>query len=211
MVQTVAISENITLKYLREKFSLQRNEDRHFFPEWHENLPGLSESDRSFLERVRSRYFYQLDEGTLLEEGVKMMMISPLLDIAGFYDPPFRTKFEPSVIVPVETEEDILQGRLDALVIQNQFWIWVLEAKRTTFSLSLGIPQALAYMLANPEPGKPTFGILTGGEDFIFIKLVPPLYGLSRKFSLLNEGDLFEVLQIMRGIGQRVTVELNRN
>jgi hypothetical protein len=207
MVQTIAISENTTLGYLRENFNLQRNEDRQFFPEWFEHLPVLSDTDQAFLERVRLRYFYQLDEGTLLEEGVKMMMMAPLLDVAGFYDPPFKTKFEPAVSVAVETEDEVLRGRIDALVVQSQFWVWVLEAKRTTFSLSLGIPQAIAYMLADPSSKAFTFGLLMSGEDFIFIKLVrqgTPTYGLSRKFSIINEGDLAEVLRIMRGIGQIV-------
>jgi hypothetical protein len=207
MVQTIPISEQTTLKYLRQNFNLQRNEERHFFPEWYENLPQINDADKTFLDRVRSRYFYQLDEGALLESGVKMMIVGPLLDVAGFYDTPFKTRFEPYVTLQVETEEEILQGRIDALVLQNQFWVWVLEAKRTTFSLSLGIPQALAYMLCHPDPDKPTFGILTGGEDFIFIKLVrqqAPIYGLSRKFSIINEGDLYEVLKIMRRMGQLI-------
>jgi hypothetical protein len=207
MVQAIPISEKITLKYLRENFNLQRNEERQFFPEWFENLPEISDTDRVFLDRVRSRYFYQLDEGTLLESGVKIMMMAPLLDVAGFYDAPFKMRFEPAVTLEVETQEEILQGRIDALVVQNQLWIWVLEAKRTTFSLGLGIPQALAYMLCNPNSDKPTFGVLTGGEDFIFIKLVrqeAPIYGLSPKFSILNEGNLSEVLRIMRHIGQLI-------
>jgi hypothetical protein len=204
MVKTIAISEKTTLKYLRDNFNIERNEERGFFPEWYENLPELSETDKRFLDRVSSRYFYQLDEGTLLEGGVKMMMVAPLLDIAGFYDAPFNTRFEKSVTLEVEAEEEILQGRIDALVVQNQFWTWVIEVKRTTFSLSLGIPQALAYMLTNLNSGKPAYGLLTGGEDFIFIKLLQqenPVYGLSRKFSILNQGDLYEVLKIMRHIG----------
>jgi hypothetical protein len=206
MVQTIPISEQITLKYLRDRFNLQRTEEQQFFVEWVTDLPELSAEDEVFLERVRSRYFYQLDEGTLLEGGVKMMMVAPLLDIAGFYDPPFKTHFERAISVEVETETEILRGRIDALVVQNQFWVWVLEAKRTTFSLSLGIPQALAYMLANPTSSA-TFGILTGGEDFIFIKLVQqpaPTYALSRKFSILNPGDLAKVLQIMRRVGNTI-------
>ncbi|MBR8834898.1 MAG: type I restriction endonuclease subunit R [Stigonema ocellatum SAG 48.90 = DSM 106950] len=209
MVQTIAISEKTTLKYLRKNFNLQRNDERQFFPDWYDNLPEISDADKAFLDRVRSRYFYQLDEGTLLEGGVKMMILAPLLDIAGFYDAPFKTRFEPTVTLEVETEEEILQGRIDALVLQNQFWVWVLEAKRTTFSLSLGIPQALAYMLSNPDIDKPIFGILTGGEDFIFIKLVrqqEPVYGLSRKFSIMNEGDLYDVLKIMRHIGTLIAM-----
>jgi hypothetical protein len=210
MVQTISISEKTTLKYLRDRFNLQRIEDGSFFSECNTSLPELNQVDQTFLERVRSRFFYQLDEGALLEGGVKMMMMAPLLDIAGFYDPPFKTRFEPTVVLEVETEAEILQGRIDALVVQNQFWVWVLEAKRTTFSLGLGIPQALAYMLSNPNPQQPTFGILTGGEDFIFIKLIqqPQLtYALSKKFSILNQGDLNKVLQIMRRIGTLITSE----
>lgn len=207
MVQTIAISENITLNYLRDNFNLQRSEAPQIFSEWYTNLPEISTADQALLERVRTRYFYQLEAGTLLESGVKLMMMSPLLDLAGFYDPPFRTRFEPPVTVAVEAREEVLQGRIDALVVQDQLWIWVLEAKRTTFSLSLGIPQALSYMLTSPNLEKPTFGLLTSGEDFIFIKLLQgqPIYELSRKFSLLNPGDLPEVLKIMRAIGQTIT------
>jgi hypothetical protein len=79
MVQTIPISEKTTLKYLRENFNLQRNDDRQFFPEWYENLQNISDGEQVFLDRISSRYFYQLDEGTLLEGRVKMMMVAPLL------------------------------------------------------------------------------------------------------------------------------------
>lgn len=203
MVQTIAISENINLKYLRDNFNLSRRDDPQFFAEWQKELPQINEQEKKFLMRVRHRYFYQLEEGILLEEGVKMMLVSPLLEIAGFYDSPYKTKFEPSVSISIDSGEEIIQGRIDVLVVNNQFWVWVLEAKRSTFSLGLGIPQALGYMLANPSFNQPTFGILTSGEDFIFLKLIKEesfCYGLSRKFSLLNDGDLEKVLQIMKKI-----------
>ena len=197
------------MKYLRDRFALEREERPDFFPEWQTGLPELTDGDRAFLARIRSRFFYQLEEGSLLENGVKMMMVSPLLEVAGFYDPPFRTKFEPSVEVAIEDYDEVIQGRIDALVIQDKLWIWVIEAKRTTFSLSLGIPQAIAYMLANPAGQKPTYGLLCSSEDFLFIKLQPgqssrnanPVYGISRKMSLLNPEDLLQVLQILRRMG----------
>lgn len=209
MLQTFAISDKTTLKYLRDRFALEREERPDFFPEWQTGLPELTDDDRAFLNRIRSRFFYQLEEGSLLENGVKMMMVSPLLEIAGFYDPPFRTKFEPSIEVSIEDHDEVIQGRIDALVIQDKLLIWVIEAKRTTFSLSLGIPQAIAYMLANPVGQKPTYGLLCSGEDFLFIKLQPgpsswsanPVYGISRKMSVLNPEDLPQVLQILRRMG----------
>ncbi|MGB3494735.1 MAG: hypothetical protein WBA57_18550 [Elainellaceae cyanobacterium] len=206
MVQTIAISEKTTLKYLRDRFGLERTNDADFFQEWQDEQDSLSDAEASVLTRIRNRYFHQLDEGMMLENGVKMMIISPLLELAGFYDPPFRTRFEPPVNVAIDTGEDVLNGRIDALVVQNQLWVWVLEAKRTTFSLSLGIPQALAYMLANPIQSQPTYGLLCSGESFLFLKLqhqAPLIYGLFQHFNILSPGDLESVLQGLKKIGHR--------
>lgn len=48
--------------------------------------------------------------------------------------------------------EEILRGRIDVLVLQNQLWVMVLESKKTTLSVWAAVPQALAYMMANPNP-----------------------------------------------------------
>jgi hypothetical protein len=205
MVQTIAISEKTTLKYLRDHFQLERDRNADFFLEWQQDLPALTPEEIAALTRIRNRYFHQLDEGMMLENGVKMMIVSPLLELAGFYDPPFRSRFEPPVEMAIDTGEEVLNGRIDALIVQNQIWVWVLEAKRTTFSLSLGIPQALAYMLTNPEQVRPTYGLLCSGESFLFLKLCSQpstIYGLSNHFNILNEGDLATVLQILKKIGQ---------
>jgi len=205
MVQTIAISEKTTLKYLRERFGLERTNDADFFQEWQPEQALLTDTETAVLERIRQRYFHQLDESMMLENGVKMMIVSPLLELAGFYDPPFRCRFEPPVDVAIDTGEEVLNGRIDALVVQNQLWVWVLEAKQTTFSLSLGIPQALAYMLTNPLKTQPTYGLLCSGESFLFLKLqLQPtsVYGLSQHFNILNQGDLEIVLQGLKHIGQ---------
>jgi len=125
--------QKTTLKYLRDNFNLERISESDFFPEWQEELPTLTDTDIQTLNRIRDRYFHQLDEGMMLESGVKMMIVSPLLELAGFYDPPFRSRFEPPVDVAIDTGEEVLNGRIDALIVQNQIWVWVLEAKRTTF------------------------------------------------------------------------------
>ena len=205
MVQTIAISEGTTLKYLRDSFGLQRSDESSFFSEWQGDLPTLTDSDLQTLTRIRNRYFHQLEAGMMLKNGVKMMIVSPLLELAGFYDPPFRSRFEPPVEVAIDTGNDVLNGRIDALVVQEQVWVWVLEAKRTTFSLSLGIPQALAYMLANPENKQPSYGLLCSGESFIFLKLQlepTPAYQLSNHLNILNDGDLGTVVIVLRKVGE---------
>jgi hypothetical protein len=138
-----------------------------------------------------------------------MVVLSKLLDLAGFYDPPFRFRTETSVEISIKEQDEILRGRIDALVVQEQLWVLVIESKRTTFSIDVALPQALAYMMANPNPEQPIFGLVTNGSYFIFIKLIQsqqPEYDLSDDFSLYRRhNELYNVLQILKRIGQITT------
>jgi len=80
-----------------------------------------------------------------------MVVLSPLLSDAGFYLPPFYSTSESSVEIFDEDEGVIIRGKIDILVLQDQLWIIVIESKQAGFSLEVGIPQSLAYMLANPR------------------------------------------------------------
>jgi hypothetical protein len=48
-----------------------------------------------------------------------LLLVSPLLALAGFYDPPFRIKAESSVELVLDDDEEILRGRIDVLVLQE--------------------------------------------------------------------------------------------
>jgi hypothetical protein len=134
-----------------------------------------------------------------------MVVLSPLLDLAGFYQPPFKIETETSIDLVTEDEGAIVKGRIDVLVIQEQFWVLVIESKKAEFSLEAARAQALAYMLANPHPDQPSFGMITNGGSFVFVKLVKlqmPQYALSRVFSILSPGnELYNVLSILKRIG----------
>lgn len=206
MVQTIQ-AQNISLYDLKAKFDLHLAEDDQFFPEWMDDLPQLTNLEKQSLDRVKSNYLNLTHRRPMLENLVQMVVLSPLLDLAGFYQPPFEIEAETPVQISAEDEEgEIVQGRIDVLVLRNQLWILVVESKRTSFSSELARPQALAYMLANPDSEKPTFGLVTNGFNFIFIKLVKqgtPQYALSNQFSLVNRGnDLYGVLSVLKRLGQ---------
>ncbi|GGA04369.1 hypothetical protein [Okeania sp. KiyG1] len=64
-----------------------------------------------------------------------------------------------------------------------------IEAKRSQYSLEVGLPQLLFYMLNNQTPEVPTFGLLTNGSNFRFVKLMKGdnlQYSVSRIFDILN-------------------------
>ena len=76
-----------------------------------------------------------------------MVVLSPLLDLAGFYEFPLRSKTETTCDIELEGNDDeILEERIDALVIQQQIWV-VVEAKRTSVNPEIAIPQVLTYMM----------------------------------------------------------------
>lgn len=64
-----------------------------------------------------------------------LVFASPLLTLAGFYDPPFRLRAEESVQLVREDPEEVLQGRLDVRVLKEEFWVVVLESRKTALSV----------------------------------------------------------------------------
>ena len=88
-----AITDVITTIALAEtRFNLSLTEDRAFFPEWQSDLLSLSSHEKKSLDELRQRYLYQRSAGQLLEGTVTLLLVSPLLAIAGFYDPPLRVR-----------------------------------------------------------------------------------------------------------------------
>ncbi|MBW4635568.1 MAG: restriction endonuclease subunit R [Iphinoe sp. HA4291-MV1] len=208
MVETIQ-AKDITLRDLRLNFGLQLTQEREFFPEWQENLPEITDLQKQQLDRVKDGYFNLLAYPPMLEGVVRMTILDPLLFIGEFYLAPFQVKAEKSVKISTEDEGTIVTGTLDVLILKDAIWVMVIESKQVEFSIEAGLAQILSYMLGNPHPEKPSFGMITTGGSFIFLKLVKgdsPRYGLSRLFSLLNPGnDLYTVLSILRQLAQTVS------
>ena len=68
------------------------------------------------MDELRQKYLHQRSAGQLLEETVTLLLVSPLLAIAGFYDPPLRVRAEESVSLTVDDGEEILSGRILSLI-----------------------------------------------------------------------------------------------
>jgi hypothetical protein len=205
MSQTIRASD-ISLNHLRTQFGLQLTRNSQFFQEWQAERPDLTDFDKRFLDMMKEDYFNLLEYPPLLEDTVKMAMLGPLLHLAGFYSYPFHTKSEYSVKVSNRDGDVIVEGKIDILVLKDQFWIMVIESKQAAFSIEAGLAQILAYMLAKKNQEKPCFGIITTGGSFVFIKLVKgntPEYALSRVFELRNPGnELYTVLSILKRLEQ---------
>jgi hypothetical protein len=200
MVELLAITDYIdSLAEAEARFNLSHNDDPAFFTEWLSDLPELSAAEKQRLDLIKQRYLYHRQYGHLLEGAVNFIVISPLLEMAGFYDPPFRLRSEASIRLEVEDKNDkIDQGRIDSLILQEHLWIVLVESKRTLFSVEMALPQALAYMAANPDSEQATYGLVSNGAYSMFIKLYQSQYSFSDDFSLnRQQNELYGVLQVI--------------
>ncbi len=204
MVQIAA--KEVTLKQLRQSVDLKVTRDASFFTEWQQPDDRLSPSDRELLDRVQANFTALMDDPPMLENTVKMVILAPLLDLAGFYRQPFQLETESSAEITANDGDTVIRGRIDVLVLKQKFWLLVIESKRSDFSVTRALPQALAYMVGSPNPDQPTFGMIANGNEFLFVKSIGPptaQYATSRLFSLINPGnELAAVLNILKTIGQ---------
>jgi predicted type IV restriction endonuclease len=201
--------DKVTLFELQQRFNLQQVDSARFFPEVFPPLPELSEFEVQRLARIQEIYT-NLANRSVLETTVKMAILSPLLDLAGFYLPPFYIDTEAEVLLTAEEDGIPIRGRIDVLVLKQQLWVLVIEAKRAEFSVKVGIPQALTYMLANPTPTHPLYGMVTNGSNFVFLKCLQqnePEYARSKTFDLEEGTDLEHVLKILKRLAEIVGAE----
>ncbi|MFN5972192.1 MAG: type I restriction endonuclease subunit R [Microcystis sp.] len=207
MIQTYPISKTITtLEALEQKFKLSPTDNELFFQEWQQDLPKLTDQEKETLEQIKTRFLRHRKRGSLTEGVINQLLISPLLTLAGLYDEPFYVTTEASVELEIEEEDEILRGRIDTLIIAQQLWVLIIESK-STIAFPVALPQIMTYMMANPNPQIPVYGLIGNGDEFMFIKMLTsgvPQYDFSNVFSLLlpRRNQLEDILQILKQLAK---------
>lgn len=198
----------LTLADLRQRFGVHLNSRGRVFEEWLSQVPPLNEAEVVALKRIKRNYDYLSQEEPRLEEIVKLVVVSPLLDLAGFYQPPFLVKAEVSTTIEVTDEPDTepIVGKIDVLVVQESLWVLVIESKPARLDVTAGIPQALTYLISAPTAQNTLYGMVTNGREMLFLQLdrsVQPFqYSRSNTYRLLeNDQERYAVLQGLKQIG----------
>jgi Type I restriction enzyme R protein N terminus (HSDR_N) len=206
MTQSIQ-AKTLTLRDVKTKFNFQLAEDEQFFREWIDDLPEITDEEKRYLDKIKVGYTNSA-EYPMIEDTVKMVVLAPLLFLADFFLTPFHIESEKSVELLTVDEGILVRGSIDILLLIESFWVVAIEAKRAQYSLDAGLPQLLFYMLSNPNPDRPTFGMLTNGSNFRFIKLVKqdtPQYALSYEFVIDRAQDFYEVFRIFKRIAAVVS------
>lgn len=199
-------ARTLTLTDLRHRFGVQLNSNDRGFAQWLDQSPPVSETEAVALERIRQNYEYLSEEDPPLEAVVKLVVVSPLLDLAGFYQPPFRVKAEVGTTLEVTDDPHAVPiiGKIDVLVVQDALWVLVIESKPARLDVTAGIPQALTYLLSAPASQHSLYGMVTNGREVLFLKLErdpqSPQYSRSNTYRLLE--SVQERQQVLQGLKQ---------
>jgi predicted type IV restriction endonuclease len=196
---TIGVTKAITnLKQAHQRLGLSPSLDPAFFHEWLGAIPSLTNTQKFRLDHLKQRYLHYADSGSITEGTVNLILLAPLLDILGFMDPPHEVRSEKYVRFEIEDGDTTLDGLIDALILQDQLWLILIESKRYGFSVRQALAQTLTYMAAAPQ--SPSFALITTGEDYLFVKCDRQSYALSDKFTLSTAtgNDLYPVAQILQ-------------
>ncbi|MGJ3248290.1 MAG: type I restriction endonuclease subunit R [Elainellaceae cyanobacterium] len=212
---TIAVTDAIlTYADAQTRLQIQRATDPNFFWEWQTELPKLRPEEIDELGHLSRRYLSYIEAGEVSEGTLNLIVVAPLLNVLGLCDPPYRVRGEAWTQVRLDVDGDdgmvMLTGRIDALTLQEHIWLVVIEGKRGGFNVLQAVPRALAYMLGNPDTEQPSFGLVTNGYDYLFVKATQTperLYGLSENFTLLS-GEQHNLKQVARILKRLVDVRM---
>lgn len=80
MTQTIQANE-LTLSEVEDQFGLRQVlNDPKFFLEWQNSLPELTDLEKRDFGRIKTEFLY-LNKYPMLEDLVKMVVLSPLLSL----------------------------------------------------------------------------------------------------------------------------------
>jgi hypothetical protein len=201
MVVALAVTKAITnLQEAHQKLGVAPAVSNNFFTEWRGQFPELNSTEITHLDRLKQRYVEYADNGSITEGTVNLILLSPLLDLIGLLDSPYQIRGEKYVRFELEDGETRLDGLIDALIVQDNLWLVVIESKRYGFSVRQALAQTLAYLVSSNV--SPAFGLITTGEDYLFVKLdlQSKQYALSDKFTLTTAAgnELHAVAKILK-------------
>ncbi|HEY9725625.1 MAG TPA: restriction endonuclease subunit R [Chroococcales cyanobacterium] len=176
------------------------------------SLEPLTEFEQQELAQIRDDFEKYLIEGKVLEGQIKLLVIGPLLRLAGFYRSPIKISLELDIAsIVIEDEDKTITGRFDILSINKEqptatdvaFWVLVIEAKNSAVNSLEGLPQLLTYAYQSLERQKSVWGLTTNGMQYQFVLLRQgnsPSYQQMPLLNLMDSESAIHLLQVLKAI-----------
>ena len=108
---TLAVTDRIkSFKDLETSFKIEQSQDPEFFSELDENFQDLSLEEKTGIGKIKKRFDYHRRDGFLLEGTVNLLVVSPLLELAGFLDEPYQIRSPFGVAIEINDTVETPKG-----------------------------------------------------------------------------------------------------
>ncbi len=195
-------AKTLSLYELEQKFNLTLAAIDQVSVPWKPDQCQLTEPEEQALAHITANYNNQIRYLPFSEELVKMVVLSPLLDLAGFYGRNFRLVTEEPVEMLLQEQDELIKGRIHVLIVQEQLWVLAIESKRVQLDVMAALPQLLFYLLNSPAEQPKPLGLMTNGREFVFAQVMrepdPPQYICSDAFSINRPQEFQSVLKLLK-------------
>lgn len=212
---TTLIAKKLTLKQVHQFLKLNKLSTGSFTPLL--SLEPITEIEQQELAQIRDDFENYLIDGKVLEGQIKLLVISPLLRLAGFFHSPIKISLEQDIDeIVVEDEDTKITGRFDILAVNKEqptitdvaFWLLVIEAKNSSINSFEGLPQLLTYAHQSLQQQELVWGLTTNGTDYRFVLIRqgnPATYQQMPLLNLMDSESAIQLLPILKAICQLQT------
>jgi hypothetical protein len=208
-------AKNLTLDEVHQRFRFQRGYCDSF--EGLLQLEPLTERERQEVQQTSREFDHHLTAGDTSEGQVKLIAVSLLLRLAGFFRHPLRILVEEGIArIELPDDDTVITGRFDILAVHRTeltgfntpFWVLVIESKGGAISPTVGLPQLLTYAYRSLEQQQSVWGLVTNGEFYRFVYIEsgdPSRYQLLPSLNLTDANSSVQLLQVLKAICQQST------
>ncbi|MEA5467475.1 hypothetical protein [Spirulina sp. 06S082] len=174
-------------------------------------LEPITDTERQELIKIRDDFHPYLKRQAL-EGQIRLIAVTPILRLAGFYHPSIQIEVETN-IAPINIDLDDMQitGRLDILAVSSQqktptntdLWILVIETKKVQASMVVGLPQLLVYAYKSLEHQESVWGVVTNGSEYQFVYVQrgsPPTYLRMPFLNIFDRSSAQQLLQVFKAL-----------
>lgn len=200
-------AKNLTLNEVHQLLDLQPSVQRVRFTDVL-NLPDLTEWEMAKMAQIRIDFQAYWQAGKVLEGQVQLLVLAPLLRLAGYYRSPIQLSLEQAIAeIMLDDEDTKITGRLDLLAARRDavtpLWVLIVESKNSQVDALNGLPQLLTYASQSLTSQESVWGLATNGFSYYFVRLISGetlSYQLLPELNLLDSDRALVLLQVLKGI-----------